>query len=236
VSEEVGDLRLFLILNGFKCYKDKSMNVLSMSKLVIIILLLTTSLISVSQINFLNPCLNLGEEINAIKLYDESFDKILTTELGDDFQIRFVTKPAFAPESVFQIEKTESSIFKLKTLIFHENHWFSKNRDSAKVFKKAIEIDSELGLAYDILFHKVTEIAMSKSSYIGVGEDGVSYYFYRRSEYSDIACGECWSPEQGTLLFELVNLCEVLVNSTNINSLNTSTLKNRIYLLLQKME
>jgi len=188
------------------------------------------------QENFLNPCIDWGQVIKQIKAYDESFEKKLRLELNQDFMIRFIAKPAFSPEYAFQIEKVKNEEYKLIAILFQEKFWSAKNRDSINVDSFDRIISFELASLLDILFKKATDSSSVRKYGIIAGIDGVNYYFYRRSESTEIKCGECWSPSKGTPLFELVNICDNIIQYAKRESIENNDINKRIENLYNNIE
>lgn len=204
---------------------------------IICFILITCSITRINgQEDFLNPCVDWGKEINQIKLYDEFFNKTLDKLIDQTYLLRFIAKPSFDPEYMFQIEKTENNKYSLQTILFHENLWYTKNRDSIKfeAFKRFISYD--LVLYLDSLFKKATNAAMIRKTSFLAGEDGENYYFFRQSIYSDISCGQCWSPSNGTPLDELINICDKLISFAKNDTVNIEEIKDRIDKLYSKIE
>lgn len=188
------------------------------------------------QTNYLNPCVDWGKKIEAIKVYNEDFDKIISTELNQDYLIRFIARPSFDPESAFQIEKETHTVYRLKVILFQENLWYSDHRDSIKVDPYERSISEDLAMSLDKLFNKATSSAMTKKTSIVEGLDGVTYYFYKKPETGIISCGECWSPSDGTALFELVNICNLLIDYAVKGTNDIDYLIDRIAKLYTKIE
>ena len=200
--------------------------------ITIVLLFLITTKIN-GQINYLNPCVDFGKEIESIKVYDEDFNKIIRTELNQDYLLRFIAQPSFDPEYVFQVEKETNTVYKLKAIMFQENLWYSDNRDSIEIDTYEKPINKELAIILDSLFKKATSSAMAKKGWIEGGLDGETYYFYRKSE-TGISCGECWSPSKESALFELVNICclliyDVMKETVDIDNHNLIDRINKLY-------
>jgi len=190
------------------------------------------------QKNYLNPCIDWGQEIKQIKAYNERFERKLNLELSQDFMIRFIAKPTFSPEYAFQIEKVNDEEYKLIAILFQENLCSvkNKNRDSINIDSFDRIISFELASSLDILFKKATDSSSVKKDFIFGGTDGVNYYFYRQSESSEINCGECWSPSKGTPLFELVTICDTIIHYAKGESIEISDINKRIENLFDNIE
>ncbi len=91
-------------------------------------------------------------------------------------------------------------------------------------------------MSLDKLFNKATSSAMTKKTSIVEGLDGVTYYFYKKSETGIISCGECWSPSHETALFELVNICDLLIDYAVKGTNDIDNLIDRIAKLYTKIE
>ncbi|MFC0878868.1 hypothetical protein ACE01N_19890 [Saccharicrinis sp. FJH2] len=192
-----------------------------MNRSIYIMLLLLFITKIYGQDKYLNPCIGLSTDIEQIKRYNEDLDKIINSKLSTNYKVRFIAQPSFSSEYCFQIEK--DSLYKIQSIIFQENLWSSKNRDSVRFQHFENIINYNLALKIDDLFDKITSSAMNRNEYFGGGEDGQIYIFYKQTETGEKNCGECWSPSEGTPLFELVSICNTLINlSKNENSDNTN--------------
>ena len=180
------------------------------------------------QVNYLNPCVDLGRAINQIKLYNLSLEKTIDSNLNQDYLIRFVAKPSFEAEYAFQIEEDSIDRYQIKAILFKENLWSAKNRDSIQVVTNNRIINSYLVLQIENIFKKATNSAMARKYSNALGVDGVSYYFYRKSDSEVISCGECWSPSKNTPLFELVSICEILYDFTRGKTFDNNNLIGRL--------
>ena len=212
------------------------LNSQTMNKTIIIILLSLLVTKINGQINFLNPCDDWNNKIEQIKKYNEDFNKALSFEFDEAYLIRFIAKPSFEPEYAFQIEKVMNNTFRLKVILFQENLWYSRNRDSIKVYTYEKKINKTLAIQLDSLFNKTTSSAITKENLIVGGIDGETYYFSRKSESGIMNCGQCWSPSNSTPLFELVDICKTLFDYAKMEIVDIAGLNDRIKKLYDIIE
>ncbi len=163
---------------------------------------------SMGQINKLTPCVDL-RTINRINQYNENLEKIFRENLKEDYMLRFVAKPSFNPEYAFQINKIEDANFEIAVLILHENLWNIQNNDSIQFSVISKRINCDFISSMDTLFRILTD-SVSGVEAIGYGEDGVTYSFKYKSG-DVVKCGEAWSPEDNSLLGDVVQICDNLI-------------------------
>ena len=187
-----------------------------------------------AQHNFLDPCIEI-ERIQKIKTYNAELDSKINAELSNNYLIRFIVKPAFSPEYAFQIEK-DSLHYVIKTLKFRNNLWNSKSWEAVKVDYNQTNLDSMVALNIDRLFNKITSSAIKRKTASGMGEDGVTYNFYKMTSKGVINCGECWSPAKGTSLYKLVSICNSLSELKSNENTDFQDMIKRIELLYDKLK
>jgi len=173
----------------------------------ILILLLMVSLNLMGQENSLYPCVGFSNKINQIKKYNEQLEKVLMNNLEEDYIIRFIAKPSYNPEYAFQIRKIDSTNFEIEAVFFHENLWNVQSINPSIDVRKRY-INKELVLKIDALFKVFTNTISNKYA-LGIGEDGTSFIFKRKT-IDGVICGETLSPNDTSPLGKLVCICNVL--------------------------
>jgi len=206
-----------------------------MKKIFYLILIILVTVDIYGQDKYLNPCIDFGGEIEQINKYNQDLETLINSRFKQDYLIRFIAKPSFSSEYSFQIEK-DSLNYMIKTIMFQENIWYSKNRDSIKLNFTEMIIDSLMVKSIDRLYDKITSSAMNRKEWIGGGEDGETYLFYKTTNVGLKNCGECWSPSEGTPLFELVSICNSLIDKTEKKNADFENVIERINLLYDKIE
>lgn len=147
--------------------------------------------------------------------YYAKLNELLLKKTGYPY-IQFITKPAFAPESVLLIEsdiKTRQCYMIYR--ITKESIWYSKNQENIEVEEYKAEIDTQsVQLIRDSFYSATSQVRYSSDSGI-YGKDGVSYYFFMRDTSPSISqSGKTWSPEVGTKMKKLVDISNELIELT----------------------
>lgn len=188
------------------------------------------------QENQLYPCVDFSSVRKQIKSYNEAFDVKIKSLLKDDFVVRFIAKPSFYPEYLFQVERLNKSKGVIHTFIFQESLWESKNRDSVKVKSYERDINIELANKIDILFKIVTDSAKINRNASIIGFDGNNYFFIRQVSSSEMNCGNVWSPSETNPLGELVDVCEELIKYSRGEDVIPELLNEKISKLSLRLE
>lgn len=187
------------------------------------------------QENYLNTCFDFGSQIEQINEYNNDLESVINSKLNPNYIIRYIAKPSFSPEYLFQIEK-QNNTYTLKTIIFKENLWYCTNRDFIKLDYWEEKIDYVTAIKLDRLFTKVTTSAESRQESSISGIDGVTYMFYKQLNTEENYCGECWSPSKNTPLYDLVAICNSIIEMSKNNDSNYIELDNQIDVLYDKIE
>lgn len=212
-------------------------HIIKKSLLLVLIVLIHSNLIA--QDNKLYQCSDLSNEIKKIKIYNDNLDSLLNNNLNDNYKIRFISKPSFAPEYGFQIFKDTTENHKLQAFLFKENLWnllySAKNPDSLKIDIYNKKISDNLVTNIDTLFKILTDSVKIRGTSLPSGFDGITYQFIRKTNEGCI-CGETWSPENDTPLGELIQICNALMKYAKGDDINIDALNRRIIYLYDKVE
>lgn len=185
-------------------------------------------------------------------VYDFKFEyysevrKVLFNNQNDDTEIRFLVLPSIGSERILMIEhdkKTEK--YYLVYRIAHESIWriYYHKKEGKKIPKISVdtwrvEIDKEnVELIKSLFIAAVKETKYPKEEFVGV--DGTNFYFQVNTGWYGHKEGNIWSPEEGSLMKELVNIGFTLIeipSKTNSKVLIDSDLSNRILSLKEKIE
>jgi hypothetical protein len=172
--------------------------------------------------------------------------KVLYANLSDDTEIRFLVLPSIGSERILMIEhdkKTER--YYLVYRIAHESIWriYYDTKEGKKIPKISVdtwrvEIDIEnVELIKSLFITAVKETKYPKEEILGV--DGANFYFQVNTGWFGQKEGNIWSPKEGSLMNDLVNIGYTLMeitSKTNIKVSFDSVLSNRILSLKEKIE
>jgi len=181
-----------------------------MLKYILIILLVgvSSNIYSQGQGEYLEPTQNI------FSLYDYQFEyyfkvrQKLLDGLSDSPEVRFLVIPSFTPEYVVDIEfDREQDKYFIKHNICKKSIWYNDNWEKIMVYKFKSELDETSALKIKELF----ELAIRQSKYPEdeiIGLDGANYYFFVDS--MGIKTATIWSPNEGTNMFELIEIANLL--------------------------
>ena len=143
-----------------------------------------------------------------IEQYNKDFLKILSTNLHEEYVVRFVALPSFSPEYAFQIIKMNDGVFKIETIIFQDNLWYISCRDSVhfQIYNK--DINEEFVQRLDVLFRILTDIE-DRMIHITM-EDGDYFNFFRKST-NEVRCSQIADSEESSPWGKVIVLCNNLV-------------------------
>ena len=157
----------------------------------------------------MNPCVDFGDEIAQIKKYNEYLELILIENLHEDYMVRFIAKPSFDPEYIFQIRKMNCVNYEIEFVFFQENLWNARDYNSVMVAIRKCDVPKEIALKLYALFDVFIVDSLSHNV-LGAIEDGDNFIFEHKNN-DKVKCGEIWSPNKNTLLGELVHICNILI-------------------------
>ena len=121
---------------------------------------------------------------------------------------RYAAHPSFSADYALSVEQKSDGYF----LISHslsENYWYAKQREHVTVNVTTYAIDEALYQSIGELFALATEqvAPVKKNSY---GLDGTTYFFAKADAQGTVRIGETWSPQDGSRMDSLVNICDAL--------------------------
>jgi len=208
--------------------------------------------ITVSNFNLFGQEDHLLPGNNIFGVYDFQFDyysevrKVLYDNLSDDTEIRFLVLPSIGSERILMIEhdkKTEK--YYLVYRIAHESIWriYYDTKKGKKIPKISVdtwrvEIDKEnVELIKSLFIAAVKETKYPNEEILGV--DGANFYFQVNTGWFGQKEGNIWSPKEGSLMNDLVNigftLMEIPLKTSSIVFID-SDLSNRIRSLKENIE
>lgn len=199
---------------------------------ILFIFLFITALSSKGQGVSISPCVHFGDEIPAIREYNEKLERLLSEGLNADYIVRFIAKPSIEPEYVFQIDEIDSSEFEISTLTLRSNLWNTKNVDS--IFCKKREIKEDLVIEISTLFKILIGSVSAKNAY-GVGEGGITYNFFYSSE-GTIRCGEVATHSKNSLLNEVIQVCDNLMQYAQGEDIKLRDLCHKVKFIIKQIE
>ncbi len=212
-----------------------------MNRILTLIFILTITISGTKVIAQSNDHLEPANSVFTI--LDYQFDyysqvrNILFKDLDDNPEFRFLVMPSFSPENVLNIGLNhDTKKCFISYYIGDESIWYSENKEKIKVIKRKKEISQESVE----LIKELYKTAISKTKYIEkdyVGLDGVTYYFSINDHGQKT--GITWSPNEGTIMAELVLIANELIKMTEQEEPFVSIspdLKTRIENVIKKIK
>ena len=155
--------------------------------------------------------------------YNPLFD-ILLADLSKTPLARYLVLPSFTAEYVLSIEKDTNEKYKLTTHICSDNFWYSKDKKAITIKTKEKTIEADFAIKIKELFDKFTGQIKEPPTNNSARVDGTSYYFTTTNSSGQLITGKTWSPDKGTNMRKLVQICEDIYYFTNAKTSNSATI------------
>jgi hypothetical protein len=181
-------------------------NARTMKQLILILTVLCNlHLCSFGQ-NNLEPCSDSNQYSGDLKEYYTNVFKFLYKGLCAKPIARYAVLPSVSPEYVVSLEKDTSGDYKFFYQTFTKRFWSLKNKKNIRTRDKIKPIDKDMALLIKELFDKVlSQIKEPPEPRLGL--DGAMYYFSGTNNKGDVITGEIWSPDIGTKMHKLIEIC-----------------------------
>ena len=148
----------------------------------------------------------MGEVIPKIKDYESDFYKVILKDFNDQPIARYIVQPSFGPEYAFQIQQGQDDNYILLANCLKTSLWNCDNKDTIQPIQYINNIEKELTEVISNLF-KMVLLPVNGPCY-EMGQDGITYRLYTYDTEKGLLCGEAWSPNKGSKMFELISICE----------------------------
>lgn len=179
----------------------------------ILSILIFISTVCCGQNDHLEPAKDISEYEGQLKEYYDGIFKLLYQDLSKKPIAKYTVLPSFSSEYVMSLEKEKADSYKLIVRICSANYWYAENKKSVKIKVTVKPINKDLTQAIKKLFDKATgQIKRPPDKLAGL--DGETYYFSTTTDGGQLITGEKWSPEQGSKMEKLVQICEDLISFT----------------------
>lgn len=176
-----------------------------MKKILSIFLFLFLTIQAMAQVDYLEPVRDFSSYKGELGEYYHNAFTLLNTGFNARPHARFSVLPSFSPEYALSVE-TKNGKYYLLSNTLSQSCW-QADKDRIKVISRSVAIDKPLYQWMGELFLLVTsQIQDLDGSTAGL--DGSTYYFASTSGNGKIALGEKWSPNRGTRMERLVQVCE----------------------------
>jgi hypothetical protein len=162
------------------------------------------------QTDILRPCADFGKEIEQIRIYEKGINKVLLKGFNDKPIARYIVTPAFDPEYCFQLDKLDEKNYNLKVSYLRTNFWYSENQDTINAILFERKISPKFAEKIRLMFEKALD-SINYRPNILFGDDGIFYKFSQYNDNHEIICGETWSPGKVLKGYNLVSICDSIV-------------------------
>ena len=157
-------------------------------------------------------------------------------------EVLLIFLPSFEPESAFLIESRDSdSTYILSYLCCEEQIWYSEDAEKIEIKKKQIEVSQN----FVELINGLWALALAETKYPNeptLGLDGETFIFLAPIRGGEsglgrgIRAGSIWSPSEGCLPYEIIELTRGIIESLNGDSFEEEEFIPRIAEITKKYE
>lgn len=188
-----------------------------MKKMLTFLAFLTLTFRLTAQTDYLEPVRSFDTYTGELGEYYRNVFALLDTGLKEQPYARYIVLPSFSPEYALSVERKEGRCCLVANTLSH-NYWYSA-KEGVKVLKKSVYITRSLYKTLGEIFQLVTKQVQDMDGNAS-GLDGVFYIFSSTDAKGKVMMGEKWSPEEGTLMGKLVQVCQsayLLAQGKNIS-------------------
>ena len=181
--------------------------------------------------------------------YYSSIRRYLLDSLKDSPVARVIVQPSFTVEYVVSVDSVDKTYF-LRYSRMNKSIWSTKQKESLRAITTKTIISEPLAKALNKLFiEAVVQTRYPKRIFIrgldgeefetmSIGTDGTSYVFTTFGYGHGVRSGKTWSPREGSLMNELVNISNALVklaSDTTNREVSERTLLNQCQTLYKRI-
>jgi len=204
--------------------------------LILLLLCFIYSNYSFGQNDHLEPQQNFLNYQGELKeYYDNVFAKLLNG-LSKKPLARYLVLPSFSSEYVLCLEKDvtdEKHYLKLRYLT--TNYWYAKSKRQVRTNTNRREISDLLAYSFRNLLEAATN-GIKEPEQETQGLDGETYLFSYYKEGKGLITGGKWSPDKGTEMEQLINLCEQYLSFVKGKGKNEQELINQTEPLIKQLK
>ena len=204
-----------------------------MKKIITSLLILFLSFPLTAQIDYLEPAKSLTAYKGELGEYYRNVFALLNTGFQTQSSVCYYVIPSFSPEYAMSVEKKNGQCFLISNTLSH-TYWQSE-KGTVKVDKKMVGITPALYQSLGSIFRLVTNQIQDMDGFSG-GMDGIVYYFASTDARGKTMMGRKWSPEKGTLMERLVQICQSAYILSMGGNLSEKALANEASALLKELQ
>ena len=211
---------------------------------ILILTFLFMTFFCFGQNDHLEPARDFNQYEGILKEYYDNVFPLLYSGFSEMPYARYTSMPSFSAEYAFSVEKVNEKNYIISNK-FSENFWYAgydeegnmvhEKRNTVKITTIKTEINDDLYLIIGELFERLAnQTKVHEKNRRGL--DGVSYYFTTMDKNGEIKIGETWSPNKGSLLDRLVEICDNLYSVGVGNTIGQSEIIKEITLLINDLK
>ena len=211
---------------------------------ILILTFLFMTFFCFGQKDHLEPARDFNQSEGILKEYYDNVFPLLYSGFSEMPYARYTSMPSFSEEYAFSVEKIGDKNYIISNKL-SENFWYAgyddegnldnKRRSRVKIITIKTEINNDLylkiGKLFELLANQTKVYEKNRR-----GLDGVSYYFTTTDKNGEIKIGETWSPNKGSLLDRLVEICDNLYSVGAENTIGQSEITKKIALLINDLK
>jgi hypothetical protein len=205
-----------------------------MRQTILIITFVMTTFLCLGQGEHLEPAQDFKQNEGVLKEYYDSVFPLLYKGYSEKPAARYTSLPSFSNEYSFSIETIAGKIYIVSNRL-SESYWYAKKRKNVKVISSKTELTRDLYLKVTDLFTLLAE-QTKKSENDLMRLDGVTYYFATTDKDGQIRIGETWSPDDNSLLGQLVKVCNNLYSIGNRKKISQTDILKDVDKLLNDIK
>lgn len=176
-----------------------------MKTIVTSLLILFFSFRLAAQVDYLEPVKPVTSYKGELGEYYRNVFSLLNTGFQQQPYARYVAIPSFSPEYSMSVEKKNGRCLLMSNTL-SRTYWQSE-KGTVKVNQKSVVISAALYQSLGTIFRIATTQIQDLDGFSG-GMDGVVYYFASSDAKGKTMMGRKWSPDKGTLMERLVQVCQ----------------------------
>jgi len=144
----------------------------------------------------------------------------------------YVVLPSFSPEYALSVEKRNGRCVLVSNTL-SRTYWQADKKD-VKLDTRSVVISKDLYHLLGSLFRLATSQVQDLDGW-GDGVDGVVYYFFSTDKKGHLLKGRKWSPANGSLMNQLVQVSQSAYLLSRGNNISEEALCEEAKLLLRKL-
>ena len=186
-----------------------------------------------AQTDYLEPVRSFDTYTGELGEYYRNVFSLLHTGFQQPPYACFTVIPSFSPEYAMSLERIGGR-YGLVSNTLSRTYW-QADKGSVQVNKKSVFITQSLYKTLGDIFQLVTKQVLDLDGSTA-GLDGVVYYFASADAKGHVMEGRKWSPEEGSLMEKLVQVCQSAYLLTQGKNISETALAEEAATLLKALQ